>query len=133
MNKWRDVDMEFTVELCRESKWVDYTHDKALPASLLAELDRLVPADCDNLKLYFDVRSSGFYHPAVRYLRHGDPGYPEEYDDERKVKGVYLLRKPEDRSGYIRGPRLSKPVADELGALYQKEIQAVELPSLERD
>ena len=121
MSKWTNVEVSFTVELGYDEGWKDLTYEKPLPAALLVELAKL-PPDCDGLELDFDIRSSGYYSPAVMYLRNGDPGYPEEGDDERECKGVYLLL-----DGKKRIP-LYKTLADELEGLYQEEINSADLP-----
>ena len=124
MSKWHDVEVPFSVELGydQDSGWQDLTYEKGLPTALLVELEKL-PIECDGVELDFDVRSSGYYQPAKTS---GLPEncYPEEGDDEREVKGVYLL--VDDK----RIP-LYKTLADELTALYEEEIQAVELPDCE--
>ena len=130
MSKWHNVSVSFTVELGREVdgdrvlQWEDLTYSKLLPDVVLAELETLVPKDCEGLELDFDVRSSGYYDPGKTW---GLPEncYPPEGKDEREVKGVYLLL-----DGKKNIP-LSKASADLLEALYQEEINDAELPSYE--
>jgi hypothetical protein len=123
MSKWRDVAVSFTVELGREQDageawlpWADLTYEKPLPASLLAELDRLVPSSCDGLELDFDIRSSGSYNPND----------PDTGDEERTCKGVSLL---------LDGKEIPLPleVAGELAGLYREVFEAKELPDCEPD
>jgi len=58
-------------------------------------------------------------------------GWPEEGEDERTCKGVYLLLDGKRITEAGKPVKLSKAIADVLEGLYQEEIQEAELPSLE--
>ncbi len=125
--KWTNVPVSFTVELGREGEgpWQDLTYEKELPPTVRVEICGLCPIGCEGLELDFDVYSSGYHQPMSMYGGPDRLGWPEEGDDERECKGVYILE-----GGANNRPRypLSKASADLLEALYQEEIQAADLP-----
>jgi hypothetical protein len=139
MSKWTKVPIIFTVELGRElgaasgDHWNDLTYEKEIPPSVLEEVTRLVPVSCEGVELDFDITSSGSYSPAVMYLKNGDPGYPEEHEEERVCNGVFLLLGSGEYVRDAAGKRVKLKCSDELEGLYQSEIDDAELPSVEQD
>ena len=42
------------------------------------------------VEVIFIVQVRGSSAPAVMYDRHGDPGHPAEFDEEREITGAYI-------------------------------------------
>jgi hypothetical protein len=117
MSKWTNISGILIVDAgYDEGEW--YLEDqKELPDDVIKELDKLFlhPKEGEEFKIKIHFLSSGTYTPENTNCS-VENSYPSDFDDKREIEDVE-----------VKGKFLSQTVAESFAALFEKEINAVEI------
>ncbi len=125
ISRWRNAPGSLSVSIGKDSDglWVEADDWRALPDGLAAYFDANYPCiDSESghvVELLIEIESDGYSDPGRGYESNGDPGYPPEGEDERRVVSVMLDENPP--------PALPASLHDEVYGMWEKSIHAAEV------
>lgn len=87
MREWHSDDIK---ALPDDAIW--FNNSRLLFEDVCAILSKYVDATYPN-EIEISFRCKGAYYPACHYMPNGDPGYPEEMDEERIITSITICDK----------------------------------------